>query len=630
MTTVSLTVAQATVRFLAQQYTRRDGVEHRLVEGFLGIFGHGNVAGLGEALLEAELNEPGTMPYILARNEQGAVNAAVAFAKDRDRLQAMAVTTSVGPGAMNMITGAALATTNRIPVLLFPADVFANRRPDPVLQQLERPQNRDVSVNDAFRAVSVFFDRVWRPEQLPAALLGALRALTDPSQSGAVVVAMPEDVQTEAYDWPEELFRRRVWTIPRISADVDAVAEAAGWIAGAQHPLIVAGGGVHYSHAGDVLATFADRLGIPVGQTHAGKGVLPHGHAMDVGGIGATGTTAATALAADADLVIGIGTRYSDFTTASMSLFQNPDVRFVNINVTPLDTAKLSGMPLLGDARAVIGQLDAATAGVEPRAERVARVAALREEWESVRHVAVATNWAVHSELGLPSQAELIGILNEELDDHDVIVNAAGSAPGDLHRLWQPRSARQYHVEYAFSTMGYEVAGALGVALAGIDRQVVCLVGDGSYLMLSQELVTAVAERRKIVVVLVDNRGYASIGNLSESVGSQRFGTKYRYRDAASGRLDGDALPVDYAANLRSLGVQVFEADSTPTFRDALAAALAATECAAVYVRTDPLAPPVPGGAWWDVPVAAVSTLPSTQASRAQYEQDLRAQRWYL
>jgi len=630
MTTVSLTVAQATIRFLAQQYTRRDGTDRRLIDGFLGIFGHGNVAGLGQALLEAEVNDPGEMPYILTRNEQGAVNAAVAFAKDRDRLQTMAVTTSVGPGAMNMITGAALATTNRIPVLLLPADIFANRRPDPVLQQLERPQSRDVSVNDAFRSVSVFFDRVWRPEQLPAALLDAMRALTDPSQSGAVVVAMPEDVQAEAYDWPEELFRRRVWSIARTPADRDAVTQAAAAIAGAQQPIIVAGGGVHYSHAADALAGFAARLGIPVGQTHAGKGALPHGHPMDIGGLGATGTTAATALAGKADLVIGIGTRYSDFTTASMSLFQNPDVHFVNVNVTPLDTPKLSGLPLLGDARTVIEQLEAATADLAPRAEHVKRVMALREQWERERQAAVAQNWAAHSELSLPSQAELIGILNEELADDDVIVNAAGSAPGDLHRLWQPRSPRQYHVEYAFSTMGYEVAGALGVKLADDSRQVVCFVGDGSYLMLSQELVTAVAERRKIVVVLVDNRGYASIGNLSESVGSQRFGTKYRYRDAASGRLDGDALPVDYPANLRSLGVEVFEADSTSTFRSAVRKALAAQDCAAVYVQTDPLAPGVPGGAWWDVPVAEVSTLESTRLSRAQYEKDVRAQRWHL
>ncbi|QAY59188.1 3D-(3,5/4)-trihydroxycyclohexane-1,2-dione acylhydrolase (decyclizing) [Microbacterium protaetiae] len=630
MTTLTLTVAQATIRFLAQQYTRRDGVEQRLVEGFLGIFGHGNVAGLGQALLEAELTEPGEMPYILARNEQGAVNAAVAFAKDRDRLSTMAVTTSVGPGAMNMVTGAALATTNRIPVLLLPADVFANRRPDPVLQQLERPQSRDVTVNDAFRAVSVFFDRVWRPEQLPAALLEAARVLADPTQAGAVVVAMPEDVQAEAYDWPEELFRRRVWTIARTPADPDAVAEAAALIGQARHPLIVAGGGVHYSRAGDALASFAARLGIPVGQTHAGKGVLPHGHPMDIGGLGSTGTTAATALAAEADLVIGIGTRYSDFTTASMSLFARPGVRFVNLNITPMDGPKLSGMPLLGDARAVLAQLDEATADVTPQADHLARVAELRAEWNAQRDAAVTRNWAAHSELGLPSQAELIGILNDELGDEDVIVNAAGSAPGDLHRLWQPRSPRQYHVEYAFSTMGYEVAGALGVKLSDPSRQVVALVGDGSYLMLSQELVTAVAERRKLVVVLVDNRGYASIGNLSESVGSQRFGTKYRYRDAASGRLDGDALPVDYAANLRSLGVEVFEADSTQSFREALRQALTAEESAAVYVRTDPLAPAAPGGAWWDVPVAEVSTLATTQQARAQYERDVRAQRWYL
>jgi 3D-(3,5/4)-trihydroxycyclohexane-1,2-dione acylhydrolase (decyclizing) len=644
--TIRLTVSQAIVRFLAQQYTKRDGIETRLVHGFFGIFGHGNVAGLGQALLESELADPRAMPYYLARNEQGAVHAASGFAKQNDRLSTLAVTTSIGPGATNMITGAALATVNRIPVLLFPADVFANRLPDPVLQQLERPESQDVTVNDAFRAVSVFFDRVWRPEQLPAALLGAMRALTDPAQTGAVTVALPEDVQIEAWDWPVELFRKRVWTVPRARADVATLAEAAMLIATAKRPFIVAGGGVQYSHAHAALAGFSERHGIPVGQTHAGKGVLSLAqpapaqtsqasaqapsaahqlpHPMDVGGVGATGTIAANRLAAEADLVIGIGTRFSDFTTASNSLFANPDVRFINLNVTPLDAAKLAGLSVVGDARESLHELDEMLGEDGTSASYRDEIATLREEWVRIRAAAIVPID------GLPSQVSLLGILNEELAPDDVIVNAAGSAPGDLHRLWNPKSPKQYHVEYGFSTMGYEIAGALGIKLAAPERQVVALVGDGSYLMLSQELVTAVSERVKLVVVLIDNQGYASIGNLSESVGSQRFGTKYRFRDEASARLEGGLLPVDLAANMRSLGASVIEADGVVEFRDAVRRALAAEETTAVYVRADLTADGIPGGAWWDVPVAEVSELTSTREARVRYESERKVQRRYL
>ncbi|MDQ1542844.1 MAG: hypothetical protein QOK08_482 [Actinomycetota bacterium] len=622
--TIRLTVSQAIVRFLAQQYTKRDEVETRLVQGFFGIFGHGNVAGLGQALLESELADPHAMPYYLARNEQGAVHAASGFAKQSDRLSTLAVTTSIGPGATNMITGAALATVNRIPVLLFPADVFANRLPDPVLQQLERPDSQDVTVNDAFRPVSAFFDRVWRPEQLPAALLGAMRVLADPAQTGAVTIALPEDVQVEAWDWPVELFRKRIWAVPRARADVASLTEAAKLIATAKRPFIVAGGGVQYSHAHAALASFSERHGIPVGQTHAGKGVLALAHPMDVGGVGATGTIAANKLAADADLVIGIGTRYSDFTTASNSLFANPDVRFVNLNVAPIDATKLAGLSVVGDARESLAELDAMLAGAVTSAAYRDEIAGLRTDWATTRAAAIVPID------GLPSQVSLLGILNEELADEDVIVNAAGSAPGDLHRLWNPGSPKQYHVEYGFSTMGYEIAGALGIKLAAPERQVFALVGDGSYLMLSQELVTAVSERVKLVVILIDNQGYASIGNLSESVGSQRFGTKYRFRDEASARLDGGPLPVDLAANMRSLGATVIEADGVEQFRDAVRRALAAEETTAVYVRADPTAAGIPGGAWWDVPVAEVSELPSTQQARARYESERTAQRRYL
>ncbi|MFZ4894846.1 3D-(3,5/4)-trihydroxycyclohexane-1,2-dione acylhydrolase (decyclizing) [Plantibacter sp. Mn2098] len=624
--TVRLTVSQAIVRFLSQQYTLRDGVEHRVVEGFFGIFGHGNVAGIGQALLQAELDDPATMPYYLARNEQGAVHAAAGFAKQRNRLSTLAVTTSVGPGATNMITGAALATVNRIPVLLFPADTFATRAPDPVLQQLERNESQDVTVNDAFRPVSAFFDRVWRAEQLPLSLLNAMRVLTDPAQTGAVTIALPEDVQAEAHDWPVEFFAKRVWTVARTRADRDALQSAASIIAAAKRPFIIAGGGVQYSEANAVLAELSERWGIPVGQTHAGKGTLPDGHPMDVGGVGSTGTIAADELASTADLVIGIGTRYSDFTTSSKALFQRDDVRFLNLNVAGLDAIKLAGHAVTGDARESLTELGELLGAHTTDEAYRAEIAERRAAWEATRSAAIAAE----APGDLPAQIGLLSILNEELADEDVIVNAAGSAPGDLHRLWQPRSAKQYHVEYGFSTMGYEIAGALGVKMAAPERQVVALVGDGSYLMLSQEIVTAVAEHIKLVIVLIDNQGFASIGNLSESVGSQRFGTKYRYRNVDTSRLDGGVLPVDLAANIRSLGANVIEADGLDEFRAAVRAALEAEETTAVYVRSDPAAPGVDGGWWWDVPVAEVSDIESTAAAREQYEIDRVAQRPHL
>ena len=629
-TTIRLTVAQAVVRFLGRQFSVRDGIEHRVIEGFFGIFGHGNVAGLGQALLESELHDPGVMPYWLARNEQGAVHAAAAFSKHRNRLSTLAVTTSIGPGATNMITGAALATINRVPVLLFPADVFASRRPNPVLQQLERSDSQDVTVNDAFRPVSAFFDRVWRPEQLPEAMIGALRVLTDPAQTGAVTIALPEDLQTEAHDWPVEFFAKRLWRVSRNRADEAAIADAAALLATARRPFIVAGGGVHYSEAEDLLGALAAKWGVPVGQSQAGKGSLPAEHACDVGGVGATGTSVANTLAATADVVIGIGTRYSDFTTASRSIFANPSVRFININVAPMDSVKLSGLAVIGDAREALAALAAALPRYATSAAYRTEIAALRSDWADHRARVLATDWVNTGPTGRTSQVELIGILNDVVGDRDVVVNAAGSAPGDLHKLWEPRSAKQYHVEYGYSTMGYEIAGALGVKMAEPNIQVVAIVGDGSYLMLAQEIVTAIAERMKLIIVLIDNDGFASIGALSESIGSQRFGTSYRYRNPDSERLNGETLPVDLAANLASLGVDVLRVSTPSEFRAAMLLALEATDTTAVYVQTDPLAPGSGGGGWWDVPIAEVSVLESTRAARHDYERDRQHQRPYL
>ena len=585
-----LTTGQAIVRFLANQWSERDGVKRRFFAGCSGIFGHGNVAGLGEALLEYGQE----LPYYQARNEQAMVHTAVGFARAHDRLRTFACTSSIVPGATNMVTGAALATVNRIPVLLLPGDVFATRVANPVLQELEDPRSYDVSVNDAFRPVSRYWDRINRPEQLPAALLAAMRVLTDPAETGAVTLALPQDVQAEAYDWPEELFAKRVWHIARPAPELVALERAAEAIRGAERPLIVAGGGVIYARATGELRAFAEATGIPVGETQAGKGALPWDHPQAAGAIGATGTTAANALAREADVVLGIGTRYSDFTTASRSLFGR--ARFVNLNVAAFDAAKQSAVALTADARTGLAALRGALNGWSVPAayreeirERVAR-------WNAVVDEAFRTSGE-----GLPAQAEVLGVVGEVAEDRDVVVCAAGSMPGDLHRLWRPRDPKGYHVEYGYSCMGYEIAGGLGVQLALNegeipDRQVFILVGDGSYLMMSSELVTAVQERVKLVVVLVQNHGFASIGNLSESVGARRFGTRYRYRTATG--LDGDVLPVDLAANAASLGADVLTARTAAELREALVRARAASRTTVVHVETDPLKPAPEDDAW--------------------------------
>ncbi|MCO5967430.1 3D-(3,5/4)-trihydroxycyclohexane-1,2-dione acylhydrolase (decyclizing) [Actinoallomurus soli] len=620
-----LTVGQAVVRFLAAQWSERDGHEQRFFAGCFGIFGHGNVAGLGQALLEAHRTGDADLPYHMARNEQAMVHAAVGYARMRDRLATFACTSSIGPGATNMVTGAALATINRIPVLLLPGDVFATRVADPVLQQLEDPRSADVSVNDAFRPVSRYWDRIDRPEQLPSALLAAMRVLTDPAETGAVTLALPQDVQAEAYDWPEELFARRVWHVPRPVPEPAQLARAVEALRGAERPLVVAGGGVTYSDAAGDLLAFADATGVPVAETHAGKGSLPWDHPCAVGGVGATGTAAANALAREADVVLGVGTRYSDFTTASRTVFAHPDVRFVNLNVASFDAAKHSAVPLVADAREGLRALTEALAGHRVDAAYAGRVRRLAEDWGRV------VDRAYHLGHGpLPAQTEILGVVNEVAGPRDVVVNAAGSMPGDLHKLWRARDPRQYHVEYGYSCMGYEIAGGLGIKMAAPDREVHVLVGDGSYLMMAQEIVTAVAEGIKLTIVLVQNHGFASIGGLSESLGSQRFGTSYRYRNPETGLLDGDLLPVDLAANAASLGADVLRATTVAEFRAALERAREAKVTTVVHVETDPLAPAPSSDAWWDVPVAEVSALDSTRKARAEYEAAKAAQRPHL
>jgi 3D-(3,5/4)-trihydroxycyclohexane-1,2-dione acylhydrolase (decyclizing) len=628
--TIRLTVSQALVKFLSAQYSESDGEEQRLFAGCFGIFGHGNVAGIGQALLQAELEEPDSLPYILGRNEQAMVHTAVAYARMKNRLQTYAVSTSVGPGATNMLTGAALATINRLPVLLLPADTFADRSASPLLQELELPHSGDVTVNDAFRPVSRYFDRIWRPEQLPSALLSAMRVLTDPAETGAVTLCFPQDVQAEAYDWPTDLFKKRVWHVPRPLPERAVLEAAAEIIRSAQRPLIVAGGGVTYSRAQDALAAFCEATGIPVGQSQAGKGTLVYDHPQCLGAIGSTGTTAANAIARDADVVIGIGTRYSDFTTGSRTAFQNPDVRFVNVNVAGLDAIKQAGIAIQADARETLKALLPLHDGYRVDDSYVAEYTELNAAWEETVQQVYLPEIPNAGADGLLTQNEVIGMVNELSDPRDVVVCAAGSMPGDLHKLWRTRDPKGYHVEYGYSCMGYEVAGGLGIRLACPDRDVFVMVGDGSYLMMATELVTAVQERIKIITVLVQNHGYASIGSLSESLGSQRFGTKYRYRNPETGRLDGDKLPVDLAANAASLGVEVIKTATAGEFAEAIKTAKTTDHSIVIYVETDPLISAPDSESWWDVPVSATSTLESTQQARKTYEEHKATQKLFL
>jgi 3D-(3,5/4)-trihydroxycyclohexane-1,2-dione acylhydrolase (decyclizing) len=615
-----LTTARALVEFLAAQHSERDGAERRFFAGMFGIFGHGNVAGLGQALREAG----DRLRYVPARNEQAMVHAAAAYARMANRLATYACTSSIGPGATNMITAAAGATINRVPVLLLPGDIFATRQVAPVLQQLESPASADVSVNDCFRPVSRYWDRINRPEQLPTALLEAMRVLTSPADTGAVTLALPEDVQSEAGDFPEELFARRVWRIRRPRPDPEALAEAARWIRAARRPLVVAGGGVAYSEAGAVLRAFVEATGVPVGETQAGKGSLPYDHPSNLGALGVTGTPGANIMAREADLVIGVGTRYADFTTASKSAFQDPGVRFVNVNVAEADAGKHAGLALVADARAALEALPPLLAGWQAPAEWRARAARFSREWDEE----VARIYA-RGHGPLPSQGEVIGAVNDAAEPRDVVVCAAGSLPGDLHKLWRTRDAKGYHLEYGYSCMGYEVAGALGVKLAAPDREVFAMVGDGSWLMMSSELVTALQEGVKLTVVLVDNGGFASIGGLSESLGAAGFGTRYRAR-GADGQLSGEPLRVDFVANARSLGVEAVSAPTIAALRAALAQARRSPRSTVIVIETDREARVGGYESWWDVPPAAVTDAEEVRAARRAYEEARRRQRWHL
>lgn len=625
MKTIRLTVAQAIIRYLAAQFSERDGQEQRLIPGMWAIFGHGNVAGLGQAL--EELGDVVGLPTYHPQNEQAMVHLAAAYAKQKNRLATFACTASIGPGSSNMLTGAAGATINRLPVLLLPSDYFASHIPDPVLQQLEHPSEHDVSVNDAFRPVSRFFTRITRPEQILHALPEAMRVLTDPVETGAVTVALPEDVQTEAYDWPESFFEKRVWRVRRPNPEPELVKQAAALLQEAKRPLVVTGGGTIYSEAAETLRAFAEAFSIPVVESQAGKGALPWNHAMNAGPVGSNGGFAANRLAHDADVVLAVGTRLGDFVTASKTAFQHPEVNFIGLNVVPLDAGKLSALPLVADAKRGLEQLhqtlqDASYRGTTPAYRE--EIATLGREWN-----AVVDDLRTVKEPDNLAQAEVMGLVNEAVGGKATVVCAAGSMPGDLLKLWRPEDPKAYHLEYGYSCMGYEIPAGLGVKLAEPEREVVVFIGDGSYLMMNSEIVTAVAEGLKLTIVLVDNHGYGSIHGLQRACGSPSFNNELRYRQANTGRTDGAYVPVDFTKHAEAMGALALYAADETALKDALQQARDAERITVIVVPTDP-EKRVPGfESWWDVPVAEVSTQESVNVAKEEYEKAREKQRTY-
>jgi 3D-(3,5/4)-trihydroxycyclohexane-1,2-dione acylhydrolase (decyclizing) len=621
MATVRLTTGQAIINYLAKQHVERDGVENLFFAGLWGIFGHGNIGGVAQAVQQAGPR----FPYYLTRNEQAMVHAAVGYAKLRNRLGAFACLSSIGPGATNMVTGAASATINRVPVLLLAGDAFTERVQSPVLQQLEHPFSQDTSVNDAFRPVVRYWDRISRPEQLITALPEVLRVLTSPVETGAAFLGLPQDVQTYGFDFPTEMFEPRVWHIGRPRADAASIARAAAWIREAKRPVIFAGGGVRYSDATDALRLFAEQTGIPVAETHAGKGSMPYDHPLSLGGAGVSGTLAANQIAPAADLVIGIGTRFTDFPTASKTAFQDPDVRFININVAEFDAFKHAAIPLVGDARATLEELAFAVSGYQTASEYRARVAELNREWD-----AEVTRVYHHSVGDILTQGEVIGAVEASSDPRDVVVTSAGSLPGDLLKLWRSRDASSYQVEYGYSTMGYEIAGGLGAKLAAPDREVYVMVGDGSFQMMGNEITTAVQEGVKLIVVLVDNKGFSSVGRVSEQVGAEGFGCHYRLR-GASGEYDGPEMQLDFVKICSGMGAKAREVRTLPELEAALADARAGTQTVCIVVQTD-WDERVRGYAnsWWEMATPVVSEMPAVNAARVEFDANKGRQRYLM
>jgi 3D-(3,5/4)-trihydroxycyclohexane-1,2-dione acylhydrolase (decyclizing) len=622
--TIRLTMAQAVVKYLQVQYSERDAKSRRLIPAMFGIFGHGNVCGMGQALEECGQE----LPYYQPCNEQSMVHTAIGFAKANLRLATLACTSSIGPGSTNMITGAAAATINRLPVLLFPADFYATRHQGPVLQQLEHPVSADVSVNDCFRPVSRFFDRITRPEQLLTALPEAMRVLTDPIETGTVTIALPQDIQAHAFDYPLNFFSKRVWRVERRLPDPERIAEAVALLKEAERPVILAGGGVHYSEAWQELQDFAEGLGIPVGETFAGKGALRNESPMALGGHGLEGTGPAATIVSRADLVICIGTRLTDFATGSQSCFNHSQVRFININVCSRDAHKQGALPIGADARQALRALHqgAKAARINPRPAYMEEVATARSAWDEKMEREVYA----HHDGEAMSQGELIRALNQEARAGDTVIAAAGGPPGDLLKLWDPSGGRACHLEFGFSCMGYEIPAGLGVRLAQPEGEVYVLIGDGTYLMNPTELMTALQENLKITVVIAENHGYQCIRRLQMWRTGVSFGNEFRRRDPLANRLEGDYVPIDLARNAESFGARSWCVETPDELRQALRAAKSEHETCVIVAETEKSRFLPGGGVWWDVAPAEVSQSPVTQKLRAEYVQDRnRLQRFH-
>jgi 3D-(3,5/4)-trihydroxycyclohexane-1,2-dione acylhydrolase (decyclizing) len=614
--TIRLTMAQAVVKYLQAQFSERDGRAHRLIPAMFGIFGHGNVCGMGQALEECGAS----LPYYQPCNEQSMVHTAIGFAKATHRLATLACTASIGPGSTNMITGAAAATINRLPVLLFPSDYYATRHQGPVLQQLEHPISADQSVNDCFRPVSRFFDRISRPEQILTALPEAMRVLTDPVETGTVTIALPQDIQAHAYEYPAHFFRERRWRVERREPDQERILEALAMLEEAERPVLIAGGGVHYSEAWSELKELAEALGIPVGETFAGKGALKEVSALALGGIGLEGTGTAATIIAAADLVIAVGTRLTDFATGSQSCFRNPEVKFININVCGRDAFKQGALPIIADVRRALSVLrkGALAAGMRPRAAYQAEVTKARGDWAKKMQAEVF----LRRENEEMSQGELIGLLNREARDGDTIIAASGGPPGDLLKLWDATGGKRCHLEFGYSCMGYEIPAGLGVRLAQPEGEIFVLIGDGTYLMNPTELMTAVQERLKITVIVSENHGYQCIRRLQMWRTGISFGNEFRHRDPGTDRLDGDYVRIDLAANAASFGARVWHAETVDQFEHALREARVETRPCVIVAEVEKHRVLPGGGCWWDVAPAEVSQDNKTRELRAEYESD--------
>ncbi|PHN51259.1 3D-(3,5/4)-trihydroxycyclohexane-1,2-dione acylhydrolase (decyclizing) [Pseudomonas amygdali] len=645
MSTTRLTMAQALVKFLDNQYVEVDGVQSKFVAGIFTIFGHGNVLGLGQALEQ----DSGDLVVHQGRNEQGMCHAAIGFAKQHLRRKIYACSSSVGPGAANMITAAATASANRIPLLLLPGDVYASRQPDPVLQQIEQFHDLSISTNDAFKAVSKYWDRINRPEQLMSAALNAMRVLTDPADTGAVTLALPQDVQAEAYDYPDSFLQKRVHRIDRRPPSKAMLDDALKLLAGKRKPLLICGGGVRYSGAADALQAFAERFDIPFAETQAGKSAIVSAHPLNMGGIGETGTVAANRLAKEADLIIGVGTRYSDFTTASKWLFQNPDVQFLNLNVGAFDVQKLDGVQVLADAQVALQALteslqasgyraawddapQTARAQLDAEVDRLYAVEYQSEDF--VPEINDHLDPAVLREFieltgSCLTQSGVLGILNQNLPADAVIVAAAGSLPGNLQRAWRSTGVDTYHVEYGYSCMGYEVNAALGVKLAAPHHEVFALVGDGSYMMLHSELATSIQERRKINVVLLDNMTFGCINNLQMEHGMDSFGTEFRFRNPDTGKLDGDFVLVDFAMSAAAYGCKTYKVSTAEQLRQALVDAQRQTVSTLIDIKVLPKTMIHKYLSWWRVGVAEVSTTGTTDQVYEKLNRELAKARQY-